>query len=104
MYPMLTAGIFDAITSMGSNVYSGLMKILVICGVIAAIIGIIILMVTRDDRKVSSAKGILVRVIFGIAIACALGAFVSTILSLTSSYHFDTSQTAAILSAFSIAR
>lgn len=93
------ADIFTAITTMGTNLYQNLMKVLIIIGVIAFIIGVIILLVTHDDKKVNSAKGILLRVIAGIVVACVLGAIVSYLLSWTSGYRFDASQTAAILPA-----
>ncbi len=90
---------FSAVTTMGSNLYANLMKVLIIIGVISFIIGVIILMVTHDDKKVGSAKGIIMRVIFGIVIVCIAGSIVSYLLSWTSGYRFDASQTATILPA-----
>lgn len=88
-----TVDIFTALTTMGTNLYQNLMKILIIAAVISAIVAIFILIFTHDDRKVGSAKGLLLRIILGVFCACVLGAIVAYLLSLTNSYHFSSSTT-----------
>lgn len=60
-------------------------------------------MVTHDDKKVGSAKAILMRVIAGIVIACVLGAIVSFLLSWTSGYRFDAATQTAMIAPFASA-
>jgi hypothetical protein len=96
MYHLVaSAGIFDALTNMGTSVYQGLMKILLISGAISVVAAVLTLMFVRDDRKASAAKTILIRVFICIAIACLLGAIISTLLSLTSGYQFTSTTSIA---------
>lgn len=90
---------FTAVTTMGTNIYQNIMKILIIVGVIAALVAIFILIFTHDDKKVGGAKSLLFRICGGIFLACILGSVVTYLLALTNGYHFDTSQTAAIITA-----
>jgi hypothetical protein len=93
---LATVDIFTALTQIGNDVYRNLMKTLIIAAVISAIIAIFILIFTHDDRKVGTAKALLLRIVLGVGIACVLGAIVSYLLSVTSSYRFNTSTTAVI--------
>lgn len=99
--PMLTVDFFTAVTTMGSNLYSNIMHVLIIVGVLAFLVALFGYMLTHDDKKVAFFKGTMFRVILCIIIACILGTIVTYLIALTNGYKFDVNQTAGtVLPAF----